>query len=118
MVHPEQEAYWKIQAFVAGISQSNTIAVRYKQAITDFKIDFSNNNRTLTVGPLTSFMDQIIPDGLPVHLTLIHAKKGMEVVTKTSLDGFVSFELTKEVAQNSDYSFEVRAAGITKKHKQ
>ena len=115
MIHPEQEDYWSVQAMIPGIAQSNTLTIKYKQVITDFDVKFSSRNQQLTVGPLTSFMNQMIPDGLPVQLTIYQAQKEIEVLSKTSLDGFVSFELSKEIYQNKNNSFEVRVAGITKK---
>lgn len=117
IIHPEKEAHWSIKAVVSGIAQSNTLAIKYKQVITDFDIKFSNTNNTLTVGPLQSFMGQMIPDGLPVHFTVMDMQKEIEALTKTSVDGFVYFKLAKEVYQNKKYRLEVRAAGITKKFK-
>lgn len=115
MIHPEQEDYWNVQAVIPGIAKSNTLAIKYKRVIKDFDVQFTNNNQLLTVGPLTSFMDQMIPDGLPLQLTVFQGQKKIQVFSKTSLDGFVSFELSKEIYENKNYSFEVRAAGITKK---
>ena len=114
IIHPEKETDWSIRAVITGIAQSNTTAIRYKQVITDFDIKFSNTNNMLTVGPLQSFMGQMIPDGLPVRLTMMNRQKEIEVLTKTSLDGFVSFKLAKKDAQNKDYNFQVKAGGITK----
>ena len=117
IIHPEQEDYWNVQAVIPGIAQSNTLAIKYKPVIIDFDVKFTNNNQLLTVGPLTSFMDQMIPDGMPVQLTVLQDQKEIEVFSKTSLDGFVSFELAKEGYQNKNYSFEVHVAGIKKKYK-
>ncbi len=114
MIHPDQEAYWTIKAYIQGISESNTIAIKYTQVITDFDIQFSTNNRTITVGPLTSFMDQMIPDGLHVHLVLLKGKKEIGIITKTSKDGFVKFNLAPGIYKKDTYNFQIRAAGITK----
>ena len=117
IVHPEQEDYWTIKAYVQGISESDTVQLKFKQAITDFNIVFSKNNRTIRVGPITSFMEQMIPDGLAVQLTVIHAKKIIQMITKSSFQGFATFELQQGVYKNSNYTFKIHAAGITKQTK-
>ena len=115
MIHPDQEAKWTIKAYVEGISESNVIQIKYTQVITGFDIQFSENNRTITIGPLTSFMNQMIPDGLPVQLTILKGKKIIGIITKTSKGGFVKFELTSGVYKKDTYNFQIETAGIVKK---
>ncbi len=114
MIHPDQEAHWAIKAYVEGISESNLIYIKYTQVITDFGIQFSKNNRTITVGPLTSFMNQMIPDGLLVRLTILNGKKKIGIITKTSKDGYVKFKLAAGIYKKNIYNFQIRTAGITK----
>lgn len=114
MIHPDQEAHWTIKAYVEGISESDFITIKYTQVITDFDILFSKGNRTITVGPLTSFMNQMIPDGLQVTLTILKDKKKIGIITKTSKDGFVKFKLKTGIYKKDIYTFQIRVAGITK----
>jgi len=114
MIHPDQEAHWTVKAYVEGVSESGIITINYTQVITDFDILFSKDNRTITVGPLTSFMNQMIPDGLQVVLTIRKGNTKIGVITKTSKDGFVKFNLKKGLYKKDTYSFQIRAAGITK----
>ena len=114
MIHPDQEAHWTVKAYVEGISESNLIEIKYTQVITDFDILFSKDNRTITVGPLTSFMNQMIPDGLFVNLIIHNSKKETGVISKSSKDGFVIFKLKTGIYKPDTYTFQIRAAGISK----
>jgi len=115
MIHPDQEAQWTVKAYVEGISESNLIHIKYTQVITDYDVLFSEENRTLTVGPLKSFMDQMIPDGLLVQLTVLKGDKKKGIITKTSKDGFVKFKLAPGIYKKDIYNFKIQTAGITKK---
>lgn len=114
MMHPDHEETWSVKAYVTGISESNTILLTYKKVIEDFTIAFSENNRNIEIGPLKSFMNQLIPDGLQVKLTISKDKKIIKEYLKESRDGFVSFELNPNIFSNGNYDIEITTAGITK----
>jgi hypothetical protein len=80
----------------------------------DFTIVFSENNRNITIGPLKSFMNQMIPDGLQVKLIVRKDKKIIKEYLKESREGFVNFELNPNIFGNGNYDFEIKTAGITK----
>ncbi|MEM6722144.1 MAG: hypothetical protein AAF611_22645 [Bacteroidota bacterium] len=117
MIHPDHAETWSIKAYVKGISESNTISLNYKQVIEDFTVTFSKNNRTIEVGPLQSFMKQLIPDGLQVTLTVSQRGKALETYIKESRDGFVNFELNPNIFSNGNYDLEITTASITKAFK-
>lgn len=114
MIHPDQEEQWKIKAYITGMAESNSITINYKQVITDFNISFSEKNRTLCIGPLKSFMNQMIPDGLQVVLSVIDDNKQIELIDKTSKKGFVKFILKPGIFKNGTYTFLIETAGIKK----
>ena len=114
MIHPDHQETWNVKAAVTGISESNTISVTYKKLIEDFTITFSENNRNIEVGPLKSFMNQLIPDGLQVKLVVSQNEKMIAAYIKESRDGFVSFELNPNIFSNGNYNLEITTAGITK----
>ena len=114
MIHPDHQETWNVKAAVTGISESNTISVTYKKVIEDFTITFSENNRNIEVGPLKSFMNQLIPDGLQVKLVVSQNEKMIAAYIKESRDGFVSFELNPNIFSNGNYNLEITTAGITK----
>lgn len=68
MIHPDYQTQWHIKAYIDGMAESDTISLEYKQVVHDFNVEFSKNNREITVGPIQSFMQQMIPDGLKVKL--------------------------------------------------
>jgi len=114
MIHPDHAETWSIKAYVKGISESNTILLSYKQVIEDFAVKFSENNRTIMVGPLQSFMKQLIPDGLQVTLNISQRGKTLETYIKESRDGFVNFELNPNIFGKGNYDLDIITAGITK----
>ncbi|NRR90108.1 hypothetical protein HSX10_00855 [Winogradskyella undariae] len=115
IIHPDYEDTWRIKAYVDGMSESDNITLTYKQVIEDFDILFSNKNRTITVGPLHSFMGQMIPDGLHVTLNIYRDQVLIDSIIKTSFNGYVNFNLKHAMYQNGDYNFSIKTAGKTKK---
>ena len=114
MLHPDHQETWNVKAAVTGISESNTISLIYKKVIEDFTVAFSENNRNIEVGPLKSFMNQLIPDGLQVKLVVSQNGKMIKEYLKESRDGFVNFELNSNIFSNGNYNLEITIAGIIK----
>lgn len=114
MIHPDFADDWKITAYVDGMSESNSISLNYKQVIEDFEVAFEDNNRTITIGPLQSFMQQMIPDGLYVKLNIYKDNQLIDTLTKTSFNGYVTFKLKPAIYQDGDYNFSISTAGLTK----
>ncbi len=117
LLHPTEKEQWEVTAFITGAAKSNTISVAFEQAVVDFSTSFSTNNRTLVIGPLKSFMQQIIPDGIAVTVG-IYDSQGVYLETKkgTAKNGICSFALQKEYFEKGWYRLEVKAAGILKKY--
>ncbi len=114
MVHPDHKTQWTIKAFVNGIAESNAIVLDYKQVITDFNIVFSKNDNTVTIGPLQSFMEQMIPDGLQVTLSIYKGNARIYTLTKGSREGFANFYLKDLGLEKGDYTINVKTAGLEK----
>ncbi|WP_298496272.1 hypothetical protein [uncultured Algibacter sp.] len=117
MIHPDYADTWSIKAYVDGMSESNSISLGYKQVIQDFEVIFSEKNRTITVGPLQSFMKQMIPDGLHVKLNIFKDNKLVNTLTKTSFNGYVTFNLKPAIYQNDIYNFSIETVGLSKDFK-
>jgi hypothetical protein len=115
ILHPDAPSTWKIKAYVTGLASSNSIYVDFKSIINDFNVAFSEQNRQIIVGPLHSFMNQIIPDGAVVQLHIYNSKGFVETKTETSFEGFVSFYLSKEFYKEPSYYFIVETLGISKR---
>jgi hypothetical protein len=117
MIHPDFEDNWSVKAYVEGMAESNKITVNYKQVIKDFDVAFSKNNREITVGPLQSFMKQMIPDGLQVKLLVYKNETLIETYKRTSLNGYARFNLKPDIFKNDTYHLIIQTAGIQKTFK-
>ncbi|PKH51548.1 hypothetical protein CXF68_13025 [Tenacibaculum sp. Bg11-29] len=117
MIHPDYKTTWSIKAYVEGMAESNTISVNYQQVLNDFKVDFSKNNRIITIGPLQSFMQQMIPDGLVVRLFVYKNNVLINSEIKTSYNGFVNFNLNTAVYKKRSYTIKITTAGLEKEFK-
>ncbi|WP_111684487.1 hypothetical protein [Winogradskyella tangerina] len=114
LLHPDHEEQWAIKAYIEGMANSETINIKFEQAVTDFEVSFSDSNRMITVGPLQSFMDQYIPDGLRVVLTITKDGAIENQIIEQSVDGYVKFILNKDRYTKGQYDLKIEAAGITK----
>ncbi len=118
MIHPDHEDSWKVKAIIEGMAKSNTIELDYKPALLDFQVVFSEDNRTITIGPLKSFMNQMIPDGLEVSLSVFKNKTKHKTLLKSSFGGYATFKLNTNDFTNDIYNFKIETAGIEKPFKQ
>ncbi|WP_369049422.1 hypothetical protein [Tenacibaculum sp. UWU-22] len=114
ILHPDHEDFWQIKASVFQMAQSNTLQLNYKKVITDFNVAFTNSNRKIKVGPLKSFMNQLIPDGLTVTLSIYKNNTLLKKIVKESKDGYVTFYLHPSIYTNDYYLLKITTAGITK----
>lgn len=115
MLHPSEKQEWEITAFVTGAAKSNAINLKFDTAISDFDVNFSNDNRIITAGPLESFMQQLVPDGILIKLDIYNdSGKYLETKKISSIKGFGKIELPVEYHANGNYHLELKAAGITK----
>ena len=117
IIHPDFEETWKVKAYFIGISESNTITIKYKKVIEDYDVAFNAHNRKIKVGPLKSFMGQIIPDGLSVKLTIYKNNIPVKELFKESSNGFAIFYLDANIYENGLYKIGVESAGIKKEFK-
>ncbi|MGB6268730.1 MAG: hypothetical protein WBF67_06930 [Olleya sp.] len=115
MIHPDYADTWNIKAYVDGIAKSNSMTLDYKGVIEDFDVLFSNKNREIIVGPLQSFMEQMIPDGLQVKLQIYKDNILIDSIIKTTFNGYVNFNLKSAIYKNGSYTFSIETAGINKK---
>ena len=114
ILHPDSKDIWNVKGFVNGLAESNTITINYEPITTNFNVHFSENNRKITVGPIESFMNQLIPDGALVKLKIFNNNNLVETKTGTSYKGFVTFEIAAEFYRENSYSFIVEVLGNSK----
>ncbi len=117
ILHPDHQDVWEVIAFIPGIAKSNVIQLEYASVLNDFEVKFSNDNREIVVGPLLSFMDQLIPDGAIVALK-IKKDKSVETKIKSSSNGIVRFLLKEEFYPSGKYAIKIEALGVQKEFSQ
>jgi len=100
---------------VPGLAQSEPIEVSFKAAIDDFPFQFNSDNRELTVGPINSFMGQLIPDGVPVMVTLTSSTESIYNVRQPTLDGTAIFDFSELELPSGAYTVTIETLGIIHK---
>lgn len=117
IIHPDFAEKWKVKAYFIGISESDILEINYKKIIENYTVAFSKDSRTITVGPLKSFMNQIIPDGLSIKLSIYEDEILVNNIFKESNNGFAEFYLNPNIYQNNSYRMIIETAGIKQEYK-
>ncbi|WP_282084996.1 hypothetical protein [Aquimarina algiphila] len=117
MLHPDKKETWEVKAYVQGMAESNTISITYTQVLEDFNVQFNNNNREIIIGPLQSFMEQLIPDGAMVRMDIFKEQKKIDTKIKTTSEGIVRFLLQEGFYPSGSYDIQIKALGVQKEYK-
>lgn len=117
ILHPDHEEVYSVKGFVTGIAESNSLTINYTPIISTFNYSFSNKNRTLKVGPIKSFMNQLVPDGIKVIVKVFHKDKLAATLQEDTSKGLALFELSEDFYKEKNYRFEITTLGITKQTK-
>nr|WP_315156157.1 hypothetical protein [uncultured Flavobacterium sp.] len=117
ILHPDHAEKYTVQGFVTGIAESNSVTINYTPVISTFNYQFSKDNRTLKVGPLKSFMKQLIPDGIKVAVKIYNKNTYINMIQGETTNGVAKFEFLEEFYPLKKYRFEITTMGITKKTK-
>jgi hypothetical protein len=115
MIHPTQSDNWEVQAFIMGMAESNIIKANFKQSIKGYQVLFSDNNRTINIGPIKGFMEQLVPDGVTIQLSVFRDGKLIKKLHNESHQGFGHFSLTNSSFKSGNYTLEFEIAGIKKR---
>ncbi|WP_075340785.1 Ig-like domain-containing protein [Tenacibaculum agarivorans] len=117
IIHPDCEATWNIKAFIDGIANSDVLQISYAKVIHKIPVKFSEDNRIITVGPLISFMEQMIPDGLQIELSMYKEGKFLNKIVEQSKDGFTTFKINPNIYKSGNYEIQITSACNTKIYK-
>nr|WP_293299793.1 hypothetical protein [Allomuricauda sp.] len=114
MLHPEEPTEWNIKAHISGVSQSNSLKLIFDAAVLDYAIQISKDGKTITIGPILSYMKQWVPDGMGIHLE-VQSPEGRSLVRNntTSRKGMGKFELPEGINANQNI-VRITVAGIQK----
>jgi len=110
LLHPDIPTQWEVNATIDGMAQSDLLTLEFKPILLEFNVQFSENNKIITVGPLTSFLGQLIPDGVEVTLTQNELNNKQ---TKTSLNGVVIFVIPENNSDLFNTNITVEALGVS-----
>ncbi|WP_228237834.1 hypothetical protein [Allomuricauda sp. M10] len=117
MLHPETPVQWTVKAHISGLSQSNGLELTFEAAVKDYSVLISKNGRTITVGPILSYMKQWVPDGLGIHLEIKNPDgESLLRILTTSRKGMGKFELPENLNANENTVI-ITVAGIEKRIK-
>ncbi|WP_442265910.1 hypothetical protein ACSIGC_16690 [Tenacibaculum sp. ZS6-P6] len=114
MLHPNHQESWKTHAYIDGIAESDTLNIKFKKLFNDFNINFSKTNREIKIGPIKSFMNQLIPDGFLTQLKIIKNDSLIEIKEIPTRKGYAKFHLHPDFYVNGFYRLDVKTGGITK----
>ncbi|OHT47076.1 MULTISPECIES: Ig-like domain-containing protein [Flavobacterium] len=115
ILHPDHQDVYTVKAYVAGIAESNSIAINYMPINPKIEFGFSKDNRTIIVGPLRSFMNQLVPDGIKVSLKVYHHNQLIATLQEDSEKGYAVFTISSEYYKEKKYSFEISTLGSSEK---
>ena len=105
-LHPQSPTTWNVRAAVTGIAQSNTITQQFKSIITSIPTP-TITERNLTIGPLTSYLGQLVQNGIDVSVTI-----GKETRNGQTKNGEATFYLKEENYPAGTYDVVVRCLGL------
>lgn len=113
LLHPDHSDTFLVSAFVAGISESNTLKIDYDKANTEIPYRINYFHRTIKVGPIKSYMNQIIPDGIQTTAKIYYKGKFIAKIEKYTTDGYVDIIMDATTYPENNYSVEITTLGNT-----
>lgn len=112
MIHPEFEDHWQVQAIVSGMAESNVIHVDFEQVVESFEVQFYDENRKIVLGPVKSYMNQLIPDGFKADMMIYKDNKPFKREIKEFKDGLVTYMLDINEIESGYYKLVFKVAEI------
>ncbi len=108
-IHPQTPATWNVRAVIQGIAESPELNVTYNSVIDSIPVRLQKE-KNIIVGPLTSYLGQIIPDGVQVSIEvdgIKHNQLTENGMVKTTLEGKLDL----------DETISITALGVTRTFK-
>ncbi|MEQ3654976.1 MAG: hypothetical protein ABNH00_03835 [Dokdonia sp.] len=104
-LHPEIPSTWTVQATMMGIAKSQQTDITFDAILDMLPVTIEENK--IMVGPLHSYMRQLVQDGVRVDLIL-----GDVVNTALTKNGMATFELEGQAKRQKPYQIEVKTLGL------
>jgi hypothetical protein len=106
-LHPERPSVWTVKGIITGMVESPELKIKFQSVLKEIPIQETKNGQ-ITIGPLTSYLGQLIPDGIPVTI-IFNGKKTM-LRTK---EGIVTYRCDTTLLSQDVYKIQVASLGIT-----
>ncbi len=110
-LHPQIPSSWSIKAGIEGIAESDPIEVVFSSFLKDIPVTSSENGSKIVVGPITSYLGQIIQDGIEVRLSTDPIEYE---ASRLSENGMVYFTIPQETFTNMHGQIQVETLGVSK----
>jgi len=105
-LHPQTPTTWKISATISGIASSQEINQTFVSILDTIPV-MTLQNRQVLVGPLTSYLGQLVQDGIIVSFQIDGA-----TYTKLTTNGKVSFDVKQEDHPKGNYNVIIQTLGL------
>lgn len=105
-LHPQSPSTWQINAAITGIAQSEVLSQTFTPIIKTIPVQ-TVVDRQLKVGPLTSYLGQLVQDGIAVTLQIDN-----QTFEALSRNGEASFYLKEEDFKQGIYEIKIQTLGI------
>ena len=115
LLHPDHPDFYTVKGYITGIAESSSLNIAYKPILSTFNYTFYDGNRTLIVGPLKSFMNQLVPNGIKVTVKIIHKNKVVATLQEDTSNGIAKFHFPLDFYKEKKYQFEITTLGTTQK---
>ena len=118
LLHPERAEEWKVQGRVAGAAESAVITLNFLSVIRSFQLEWDGETKTISIGPVTGFLDQIQPDGMKILINLFddqgkHVGEFSEILS----EGYGRISLNSEDIDPGSYLVEADLGGTVRELK-
>lgn len=104
-LHPQSPSSWQVAAAITGIAQSQEITQDFKSIVKEIPLQI--DSRQVIVGPLTSYLEQLVQDGITVSLHI----NGISLEARTR-KGKAVVPLKKEEYPAGEYSITIKTLGL------
>ena len=106
-LHPQAPSTWTVKGVINGMVESPELNITFESIIDEIHFSFSEN-KTVTIGPLTSYLGQLVPDGIPVQLKI----DGSEIILKTH-NGIATYTFDTKIIEPNTYDIQIKTLGLT-----
>ena len=106
-LHPQTPSTWTVKGVINGMVESPELNITFKSIIDEIPFSFSEN-KIVTIGPLTSYLGQLVPDGIPVQLKI----DGSEIILKTH-NGIATYTFDTKIIEPNTYDIQIKTLGLT-----